>query len=87
MHFANNITISAYKTYSMYPGTRQTVILVYFICSVNFSNGQRLPDALALPAVDSQWVDATLKKAAIKLQTLDMDLKNYKSNSIKESIR
>jgi len=50
-------------------------------------NGQRLPDALALPAVDSQWVDATLKKAAIKLQTLDMDLKNYKSNSIKESIR
>ena len=51
----------------------------------------RLPDAVigshTMPAYDAQWVDNTSKKAALKLERLDMDLKNYKTNSIKESIR
>jgi COP9 signalosome complex subunit 1 len=52
----------------------------------------RLPDAIAgvvhsMPALDTQWIEVTAKKAALKLEKLDMDLKNYKSNSIKESIR
>ncbi|EDV97606.1 COP9 signalosome complex subunit 1b [Drosophila grimshawi] len=38
-------------------------------------------------AYDAVWVDAKMKKAALKLEKLDSDLKNYKSNSIKESIR
>ncbi|ALC43836.1 CSN1b [Drosophila busckii] len=38
-------------------------------------------------AYDAAWVDAKMKKAALKLEKLDSDLKNYKSNSIKESIR
>lgn len=51
-----------------------------------------LPDAIAgvvhnVPALDSQWIETTSKKAALKLEKLDTDLKNYKSNSIKESIR
>ena len=51
-----------------------------------------LPDAVAgvvhnVPALDSQWIETTAKKAAMKLEKLDTDLKNYKSNSIKESIR
>lgn len=33
------------------------------------------------------WVETKLKKSALKLEKLDNDLKNYKSNSIKESIR
>lgn len=51
-----------------------------------------MPDAIAgvvhsMPALDTQWIETTSKKAAMKLEKLDMDLKNYKSNSIKESIR
>jgi len=38
-------------------------------------------------AYDAGWVDTKMKKAALKLEKLDSDLKNYKSNSIKESIR
>lgn len=37
--------------------------------------------------LDTVWVEQKGKKAALKLEKLDTDLKNYKSNSIKESIR
>jgi COP9 signalosome complex subunit 1 len=51
-----------------------------------------LPDAVAgsvhtVPPLDVPWMETTAKKAAFKLEKLDTDLKNYKSNSIKESIR
>ena len=58
------------------------VVIVYSV--------PRQPDnvqSLAVPALDVQWIETTHKKAALKLEKLDMDLKNYKSNSIKESIR
>ena len=43
-----------------------------------------LPDlAHSVPAVDQVWLDQRAKKAALKLEKLDTDLKNYKSNSIK----
>jgi COP9 signalosome complex subunit 1 len=49
----------------------------------------RLPPdtAGALPPIDSHWVELTAKRAAVKLERLDMDLKNYKTNLIKESVR
>lgn len=34
-------------------------------------------------ASDSVWVEQRSKKAALKLEKLDTDLKNYKSNAIK----
>lgn len=37
--------------------------------------------------LDTMWLEQKSKKAALKLEKLDTDLKNYKSNSIKESIR
>ncbi|KAK2119463.1 cop9 signalosome complex subunit, partial [Saguinus oedipus] len=37
--------------------------------------------------LDTAWVEAMRKKALLKLEKLDTDLKNYKGNSIKESIR
>ena len=40
-----------------------------------------------VPALDLSWVDTRNKKFQLKLEKLDNDLKNYKSNSIKESIR
>ncbi|ESO04695.1 hypothetical protein HELRODRAFT_111705 [Helobdella robusta] len=40
-----------------------------------------------VPPFDAVWLESTNKKAAMKLEKLDIDLKNYKSNSIKESIR
>ncbi|XP_037930995.1 COP9 signalosome complex subunit 1b [Teleopsis dalmanni] len=40
-----------------------------------------------LPVFDPSWVETKTKQAALKLEKLDSDLKNYKSNSIKESIR
>ena len=42
---------------------------------------------LELPSYDISWADGKMKKAALKLEKLDTDLKNYKANSIKESIR
>lgn len=39
------------------------------------------------PPLDSAWAESTRKKALLKLEKLDTDLKNYKGNSIKESIR
>jgi len=36
---------------------------------------------------DTQWIEQTRKHASNLLEKLDIDLKNYKSNSIKESIR
>jgi len=60
-------------------------------CDITFACSQpRLPDGVpapSVPALDVQWIETTQKKAALKLEKLDMDLKNYKSNSIKESIR
>ncbi|XP_065360328.1 COP9 signalosome complex subunit 1b [Calliphora vicina] len=40
-----------------------------------------------LPVFDQNWVESKSKKAALKLEKLDSDLKNFKSSSIKESIR
>jgi len=40
-----------------------------------------------LPQIDMTWVEQKSKKSSMKLEKLDADLKNYKSNSIKESIR
>ncbi|RZF36031.1 hypothetical protein LSTR_LSTR005847 [Laodelphax striatellus] len=40
-----------------------------------------------IPTMDLVWVENKNKKGALKLEKLDLDLKNYKSNSIKESIR
>lgn len=53
---------------------------------------QNAPDAIPEsgvepPPLDTAWVEATRKKALLKLEKLDTDLKNYKGNSIKESIR
>nr|CAB3250794.1 COP9 signalosome complex subunit 1 [Phallusia mammillata] len=50
-----------------------------------------LPDAVAgliqSPSLDTQWMDHTTKHATTILEKLDINLKNCKSNSIKESIR
>lgn len=45
------------------------------------------PGEKTFPAFDLNWVDTRNKKGQMKLEKLDNDLKNYKSNSIKESIR
>lgn len=48
-----------------------------------------LPDVAAqssshdIPTVDQMWVESRSKKAALKLEKFDTDLKNYRSNSIK----
>lgn len=40
-----------------------------------------------VPEIDSHWVEMTDKKAAMRFDRLDLDLKTYRNNSIKESIR
>ncbi|XP_074595982.1 COP9 signalosome complex subunit 1-like [Brevipalpus obovatus] len=37
--------------------------------------------------LDTTWIETRSKKGAANLEKLDTDLKNYKSNSIKESVR
>ncbi|XP_076809107.1 COP9 signalosome complex subunit 1-like isoform X2 [Clavelina lepadiformis] len=55
------------------------------------SSDPNLPDVAGavnqLPSLDSHWMEHTSKHAGTLLEKLDIDLKNYKSNSIKESIR
>lgn len=66
-----------------------------FLSFVVFSRNCPLPDVTGgnggapadLPQLDMQWIEQKSKRAAMKLEKLDGDLKNYKSNSIKESIR
>lgn len=58
----------------------------------NYREVQGVPDTVpeggvAPPPLDSAWAESTRKKALLKLEKLDTDLKNYKGNSIKESIR
>lgn len=40
-----------------------------------------------IPPLDNVWIDTRTKQTALKTEKLDTDLKNYKANSIKESIR
>ncbi|XP_037043961.1 COP9 signalosome complex subunit 1b [Bradysia coprophila] len=63
------------------------------VANLNVNGNGGLPDVAAqsnvqdMPPYDPIWVETRTKKAALKLEKLDNDLKNYKSNSIKESIR
>ena len=43
------------------------------------------PASVVVPPLDQAWIDQRSKKAALKLEKLDTDFKNYKSNSIKVS--
>ncbi|XP_030840647.1 COP9 signalosome complex subunit 1 isoform X2 [Strongylocentrotus purpuratus] len=84
LRMALNYTQTTYNTH-MYQ-------LVHRKLTDAVSNASVLPDAVAgvvhnIPSLDTQWIETTNKKAALKLEKLDTDLKNYKSNSIKESIR
>lgn len=67
-------------------------VLIYFVLFSGSTN--ILPDVAGggrvgpdVPPLDQTWIETRNKKAALKLEKLDTDLKNYKSNSIKESIR
>ncbi|KAL1501884.1 hypothetical protein ABEB36_007124 [Hypothenemus hampei] len=59
----------------------------------DITSSMNVPDVAApsasqdIPSIDNMWIETRLKKAALKLEKLDNDLKNYKGNSIKESIR
>ena len=81
------------KGYIGFQGPLKSGVFVFCLSFVNYlSSSSILPDAVAgvvhnVPALDSQWIETNAKKAAMKLEKLDTDLKNYKSNSIKESIR
>lgn len=63
-----------------------------FVFVFHYREVQGVPDTVpeggvAPPPLDSAWAESTRKKALLKLEKLDTDLKNYKGNSIKESIR
>lgn len=68
------------------------VVVAVLMARLSFRELQNAPDAIPEsgvepPPLDTAWVEATRKKALLKLEKLDTDLKNYKGNSIKESIR
>lgn len=61
-------------------------------CYIFIFSNSNLPDVTGglnanVVPLDTVWMETKSKKAALKLEKLDTDLKNYKSNSIKESIR
>lgn len=72
---------------------RCIISLLFFLPACRPSREvQGVPDtvpegAVVPPPLDSAWAESTRKKALLKLEKLDTDLKNYKGNSIKESIR
>lgn len=49
--------------------------------------GVSMPLPSDLPVFDAKWVETKSKSAALILEKLDNDLKTYKGNSIKESVR
>lgn len=55
--------------------------------TTNSGSVNRSSPSQEIPVIDNIWIETRSKKAALKLEKLDNDLKNYKSNSIKESIR
>lgn len=64
----------------------------FFLLGSTYREVQGVPDTVpeggvVPPPLDSAWAESTRKKALLKLEKLDTDLKNYKGNSIKESIR
>lgn len=68
------------------------VVITVLMARLSSRELQSAPDAIPEsgvepPPLDTAWVEATRKKALLKLEKLDTDLKNYKGNSIKESIR
>ncbi|XP_066921447.1 COP9 signalosome complex subunit 1-like isoform X2 [Clytia hemisphaerica] len=54
--------------------------------AVTQNEGSNLPPGQA-PEIDLHWVETTDKKASMRFDRLDLDLKTYRNNSIKESIR
>ncbi len=40
-----------------------------------------------IPSMDKQWIETASRNASTRFEKLDSDLRSYKSNSIKESIR
>lgn len=74
------------------PSSLVLVVVPILTARLSFRELQNAPDAIPEsgvepPPLDTAWVEATRKKALLKLEKLDTDLKNYKGNSIKESIR
>lgn len=74
------------------PTSLAVVTVTILIAESSLRELQNAPDAIPEsgvepPPLDTAWVEATRKKALLKLEKLDTDLKNYKGNSIKESIR
>lgn len=61
--------------------------LLYSTCPLPDVTGGNGGAPTDVPQLDMQWIEQKSKRAAMKLEKLDADLKNYKSNSIKESIR
>jgi COP9 signalosome complex subunit 1 len=55
--------------------------------SMSRSNGTGKVHGIEVSVEGKEWINTRNKKFAIALERLDSELKNYKSNSIKESIR
>ena len=56
-------------------------------CSKSQQQPQQSQQQIVIPAYDSAWVDSTTKKAALKLEKLDSDLKSAKSLAIKDCVK
>lgn len=65
-------------------GTLPDVAAIAAAAAGNSASQSLLQD---IPPFDATWIELKSKKAAHKLEKLDNDLKNYRMNSIKESIR
>ena len=76
----------------LFPSSLVLVVVAVLMARLSSRELQNAPDAVPESGVEppplaTAWVEATRKKALLKLEKLDTDLKNYKGNSIKESIR
>ena len=83
---------SGYRCVSIVSSTSTGLVSVIVLFFPHFRSSSVLPDAVAgitnnIPSLDTNWIDQTTKHASTLLEKLDIDLKNYKNNSIKESIR
>lgn len=79
LKLAINYVLETYNT-QLYISIHKQLTEAY-----NRLNGQQQSSSML--SLDSSWVETTSKKAALKLEKLDSDLKSAKSLSIKDCIR
>ncbi|KAF9006986.1 G protein pathway suppressor 1 [Cyathus striatus] len=69
------------------PSLYQYLLQAYELVLSNSGEGSGLPDLQNVPQLDTKWADETITRNQAERMKLEVELKTYSNNMIKESIR